>query len=72
MLALHFSFCLFHYSNMTQISQQKKKKKPVISTYSKLPWMFFQYVSVVFKYMLAAEGKTQLKEIELQCTEKIR
>jgi len=56
---------------MTQISQQKKKKNPVISTYGKLHWTFFQFVCVVFKYMLAAEGKTQLREVQLQCAEKI-
>lgn len=73
MLALHFSFCLFPYSNMTQVSQQKVQSyPPTVSCFGL--FFFFQYVCFVFNYMLAGKaaeekqtysGWKRLDELEL-------
>lgn len=66
-LAPHFSLfisLLKHDSSFTA-------KSPVISTYIKLHWMFFQYVCMVFKICWQLKVK-QSQEVELQQAEKLR
>lgn len=71
MLALHFGFCLFHYSNMTQISQQKVQSYPPTVSCIGL------FSSTSGKYMLCLNICWQPKvkqswgEAELQHTERI-
>lgn len=67
-LALHFSFCLFHYSNMTQISQQKVQSyPPTVSCIG----LFSSTSALCLNICWQPKVKQSWGEAELQCTEKI-